>query len=113
MLLLLLTFLLYHGIIVIVKPQTHTIKSRKEVFMVKIKHMDKYNWKDIGKRIRKEREYMEVSQSDLMGKIGRSPESYRVLGRWEKAKARPQLEDMLELCKAYETRRCKLCRSRG
>lgn len=69
-----------------------------------IKHItdDEYDWASIGKRIKREREEGGLTQSELMGKIGRSTESYRVLGRWEKGTARPQFSDMIELCKVFD-----------
>jgi len=36
-----------------------------------------------------------------MGAIGRAPESYRVLGRWEKGAAKPELDDLVSLCKVF------------
>lgn len=69
--------------------------------MGKLKYID-YNWKKIGERMRKEREAFGFSQSKLMEEIGRSPDSYRVLGRWEKGKVEPQLTDMLALCDVFQ-----------
>lgn len=56
-------------------------------------------WIDVGARIRKERKLAGLNQSDLMAAMGRSPNSYRVLGDWENARVKPQFSDMAELCR--------------
>lgn len=63
----------------------------------------KYNWFEIGKRIQTEREGLDWSQSRLCAEIRRSPDTYRLIGRWEKGveTSRPSLKDMLELCRVF------------
>jgi len=63
---------------------------------------NEYSWEKIGKRIKSERARYNLSQKELMVKIGRAEESYRVLGCWEKGTARPQFSDMIELCKVFD-----------
>jgi Helix-turn-helix. len=71
--------------------------------MRNIKHTNKQDWlKKIGANIKRERELAKLSQSQLMERIGRSAESYRVLGRWEKGTAEPQFSDMLALCIVFD-----------
>ena len=70
--------------------------------MGNFKHTIRYDWKRIGQRIKKERDAAKLSQSQLMDKIGRSPESYRVLSRWEKGTAKPEFRDMVELCNVFD-----------
>lgn len=67
------------------------------------RHMEnsKEYWIDLGARIKMERTRMGLTQAALMEKIGRSPESYRVLGRWEKGRVRPEFSDMVELCRVF------------
>lgn len=63
----------------------------------------KYNWSHIGERIKQERLKLKLNQSELMKKIELSPDSYRVLGRWENARkgSHPQFKDMIELCNVF------------
>ena len=72
--------------------------------MGKYKHKNEndYNWERIGQRIKEERKDANLTQQELMAKIGRSGESYRELGKWENGKAKPQLSDILELCKVFD-----------
>ena len=55
----------------------------------------------VGEIIKREREAAKLSQSKLMGAVGRSPESYRLLGKWEKGIAEPLFSDMLALCNVF------------
>lgn len=66
------------------------------------KNENDYDWTMIGKRIQAERKLVKLTQQELIVRIGRSKESYRELGKWEKGKTRPQLSDMLELCKVFD-----------
>ena len=68
----------------------------------KYKSEEKYTWEKIGERIKFEREQNGLTQKELMLKIGRSEESYRILGRWEKGITRPQFSDIIELCKVFD-----------
>ena len=68
--------------------------------MVKINY-NKFNWQLTGTRIKKERKALGLTQSQLMEQIGRAPDSYRVLGRWEKGDAIPLLSDLVELCNIF------------
>ena len=89
---------------VYVKHHYRTIICRKEKSMGNIKHKseDKYDWIQIGAKIKQARLEARLTQSELMSKIGRSAESYRVLGRWEKGTTCPQFSDMIELCKVFD-----------
>lgn len=77
-----------------------------------------YNWKEIGKRIKKERKKMKLNQQELADKIFIS--SRQTISNWENGDTKPQLEDIISLCNLFQ---CEIgyllaepdynCRTRG
>jgi len=61
-------------------------------------HNVKYNWELIGKRIKKERDNLSLTQEGLSEKLGTSRQ---LISRWEKAVSPPILEDLLKLSEIF------------
>lgn len=57
-----------------------------------------YNWGAIGKRIKKARKELSLSQEDLSGIIF---VSRQLLSKWERALSCPTLDDLLKLCNVF------------
>lgn len=60
-----------------------------------------YNWTAIGKRIMHERKQLGLTQEDLIKEIGLSAESRQLIGRWEKGKSYPTIDDLKKLCNVF------------
>jgi len=61
-----------------------------------------YDWAKIGKRIESNRKSYGFSQDELAVKLFKSESSRKSIGKWEKATARPSLDDMLRLCGIFD-----------
>lgn len=61
----------------------------------------KYDKNAIGKRIRKERETLGLSQTEFAKLLKFKESSRQVIGNWEKGKVLPHFEYMLEMCKVF------------
>lgn len=84
--------------------QFYTKWKMMKMKMVNLEHkkQNKSFWINLGRRIKEERKRAGLTQIKLMEAIGRSPNSYRVLGRWEKGSSKPEFSDMIKMAEVFE-----------
>lgn len=61
----------------------------------------KYDLKEIGKKIRKERKIRNWTQEDFAERLGMSCESRRTICDWENGKKLPHIEHLISMCKLF------------
>lgn len=70
--------------------------------MLNLNNIFSYDWKNIGSRIKNEREKKGMSQSNFAEYCGLQRTSRGTVGEWEKGKRLPDLEALLKMCELFE-----------
>lgn len=62
----------------------------------------KYNWKEIGKRIKSERKKKNLTQQELANKLYNGEKVRQTIGAWERGEKFPQFGDFTLMCEIFE-----------
>ena len=61
---------------------------------------EKYNWRDIGARIRELRG--KTTQKDFAVRLGYGVDYDKRIGKWENGNLRPGLDNLIQMCRLFE-----------